>query len=163
MRSFPLPVRVAAGLVATTVEQTRHLPRYLLGLPITVTSQALQISMRIQQQITELAIKGDETLSGLRDPVEQPRWATFDEDQAEAPARRRPAATQPAGSAGPVAEPAVAPGYDELTLAQLRGRLRKFSESDLAELLNYERAHRQRPEFLRMLTNRIDTVREARG
>jgi len=82
---LPLPVRVAAGLVATAVEQARDLPRLALELPVTAVSQALQASMRVQQKVTELAIKGDRVL-GVGPPIEdEPAWATFDDD---APARR---------------------------------------------------------------------------
>lgn len=77
--SLPLPVRVAAGLVATAVEQARDLPRLALELPVTAVSQALQASMRVQQKVTELAIKGDQVL-GVGPPIEdEPAWATFDE------------------------------------------------------------------------------------
>jgi len=77
---LPLPVRVAAGLVATAVEQARDLPRLALELPVTAVSQALQASMRVQQKVTELAIKGDRVL-GVGPPIEdEPAWATFDED-----------------------------------------------------------------------------------
>ena len=76
---LPLPVRVAAGLVATAVEQVRDLPRLALELPVTAVSQALQASMRVQQKVTELAIKGDRVL-GLGPPIEdEPAWATFDD------------------------------------------------------------------------------------
>jgi hypothetical protein len=81
---LPLPVRVAAGLVATAVEQARDLPRLALELPVTAVSQALQASMRVQQKVTELAIKGDRVL-GVGPPIEdEPVWATFDDP----PARR---------------------------------------------------------------------------
>ena len=80
MKSLPLPVRVAAGLAVTAVEQARTLPTKLAGLPVTVASQALQVSMRVQQQVTELAIRGDEVLASLRPVEETPGWATFDED-----------------------------------------------------------------------------------
>lgn len=143
MRSFPLPVRVAAGVAATAVEQARQLPTTLLGLPVTVASQALQVSMRVQQQITELAIKGDEALAALGTPEEQPGWATFDEDE------------EVAGSGAP----SDVGDYDNLTLPQLRGRLRSFTEEELVELLEHERAHGRRPEFLRMLSNRLDRLR----
>ncbi|HEX5115840.1 MAG TPA: lipid droplet-associated protein [Pseudonocardiaceae bacterium] len=80
MKPLPLPVRVAAGLAVTAVDRARHLPEKLAGLPVTMVSQALQLSMRVQQQVTELAIKGDDALSTLRSAEESPEWATFDED-----------------------------------------------------------------------------------
>ena len=144
MSSFPLPVRVAAGLAATAVEQTRRLPATLLGLPVTLASQALQVSMRVQQQVTELAIKGDEALAGLRSYDEQPAWATFDEDEPEVVLPE---------------DPPLLAEYDAMTLPQLRGRLRSFGEAELAELLAHERAGGNRPEFVRMLSNRLERVR----
>jgi hypothetical protein len=80
MSPLPLPVRVAAGLVATAVEQARDLPRLAVEFPVTAVSQALQASMRVQQKITELAIKGDRALGTLRPVEERPRWAIFDDE-----------------------------------------------------------------------------------
>ena len=242
MRSLPLPLRVAAGLAATAVEQARDLPAKIAGLPVTVASQALQMSMRVQQHITELAIKGDEVFAGLRPVEETPEWATFDEDLddppggagqpapfdrvptdwsqtspnghdlgegtdpwaleeralAEEPAHRTESPAAPAGPdlAGPsdTGEPEVAErdsaerdsaerdgaerdsaerdsagpesagldNYDELSLPQLRARLRKFAVDELEALLSYERAHANRPAFVGMLTRRIATVHDHR-
>ncbi|WP_020664934.1 lipid droplet-associated protein [Amycolatopsis benzoatilytica] len=90
MKSLPLPLRVAAGLAVTTAERVRELPKQLTGLPVTVVSQVLQLSMRVQQQVTELAIKGDDALSMLRPVEDTPSWATFDEDAAPDLAPPRP-------------------------------------------------------------------------
>ena len=187
---LPLPVRVAAGLVATAVEQARDLPRLALELPVTAVSQALQASMRLQQKVTELAIKGDRVL-GLGPPIEdEPEWATFDD---EPPPRRNsrstggsPAATvtplhpapEPFVEPGPVdpgsvdPEPApttpahdsdrpdVLPGYGSLTIPQLRGKLRHLRVDDLRALLAWEHAHGDRPPYVTMLSNRIASVGE---
>ncbi|MBU3063233.1 lipid droplet-associated protein [Nocardia sp. NEAU-G5] len=61
---------------------------------------------------------------------------------------------------GTVTEPEVAARYDYLnmTLAQLRARLRMLSVTDLNALLDYERRTRDRAAFVTMLTNRIATV-----
>jgi hypothetical protein len=197
MKSLPLPLRVAAGLAATAVEHARDLPAKLVGLPVTVASQALQMSMRVQQQVTELAIKGDEVLAGLRPVEETPAWATFDEDLDEtrydisrpAPFDLVPEDPSPNGheldldgapdpwtleqralAAELIDEPAedAAPGpagvngYDELSLPQLRARLRRFTVAELTELLDYERANANRPAFVGMLSRRIATVRDHR-
>ena len=208
MKSLPLPVRVAAGLAVTAVEQARTLPAKVAGLPVTVASQALQMSMRVQQQVTELAIRGDEVLAGLRPVEETPEWATFDEDLPDNGDRydfSKPSAfdrvadddvdhdvdhevkdTEPpeeqdlnssngfhapdpwAAEESALAaeteahEPSIveAENYEDLSLPQLRARLRRFSVAELTELLEYERAHANRPSFVGMLTRRIATVRD---
>lgn len=222
MKSLPLPIRVAAGLAVTAVEQARTLPAKIAGLPVTVASQALQVSMRVQQQVTELAIRGDEVLASLRPVEDTPEWATFDEDVQDdgfdlskpapfesafdrvddEPTRRNGHSMTAETFATPdpwaqeeqaLAEETSAleiddyeadqheddgydpgrgdvdglplpeaTGYDELSLPQLRARLRRFSADELAELLEYERAHSNRPSFVGMLTRRIATVRDQR-
>ena len=81
MKPLPFPVRIAAGLVATAVEQARDLPRVVLEFPVTAVSQALQASMRVKQKVTELAIKGDRLLGTLLPVQEQPSSATIDKDE----------------------------------------------------------------------------------
>jgi len=81
MKPLPFPVRIAAGLVATAVEQARDLPRVVLEFPVTAVSQALQASMRVKQKVTELAIKGDRLLGTLLPVQEQPSSAAFDKDE----------------------------------------------------------------------------------
>lgn len=80
MSHVPLPVRVAMGLVVTAVEQARKLPEQLADLPVTAASRAVQAGMRVQQRVTELAIKGDQVFSLFRPVEETPAWAKFDED-----------------------------------------------------------------------------------
>jgi hypothetical protein len=50
-------------------------------------------------------------------------------------------------------------GYDEMSIPQLRARLRTLTERQLTELVGYERATTQRPAYLTMLENRLNTVR----
>ncbi|MET0236601.1 MAG: lipid droplet-associated protein [Kibdelosporangium sp.] len=175
MTSLPLPLRVVAGLAATAVERARELPEKLVGLPVTVASQAMQLSMRVQQEITALAIKGDEALASFQPVDETPEWATFDEDV------DRYDVSQPDGDAtngAPVPDPwemeesAMAeaeqapppvglPNYDELSLPQLRARLRTFTLVELQELLRHEESNAARPSFIGMLTRRIASVSAA--
>lgn len=289
MSQLPLPVRLAAGLAAMALERAKTLPQDVTQWPMTAVSHVLQVSMRVQQRVTELAIKGDEALAGLREPDEDPPWAVFDEElPADAPdpaaadvdaaddwlgdvyeraPRSAPvtpiprggdhdadrvragsdlgsdfdsrlgadleaeldanlgltveptsldtpdspdsppavagdaiegAATEgadasarltvvadPVGAAADPVDavvgttpdapgladvgglggdpagdpgPAALPSYPELSLASVRARLRVLSADDLRALLDYEIAHRDRPDFVRMLTNRIAHV-----
>ena len=50
-------------------------------------------------------------------------------------------------------------GYDDLSIPQLRGRLRGLSVEQVEALLRYERATRARPPYLTMLENRLTTLR----
>jgi hypothetical protein len=51
-------------------------------------------------------------------------------------------------------------GYDSFTIAQLRGRLRGYALSTVQDLVAYEEATRTRPEYLRMLRNRLEKLEE---
>ncbi len=84
-------------------------------------------------------------------------------------AAARTSSSSPAIEPEPAAEPTVngsspddapLPGYDELTIAQLRARLRRMSVETLHELLIWETGHQNRPPFVTMLTNRIASVSE---
>ncbi len=184
MTPLPFPLRIAAGLVVTAVEQARELPRHAVEFPVTAVSQALQVSMRLQQTVTELAIKGDRALGTLRPAEDIPSWATFDDDLplSEPPRPRNGASTvaelrpstkvtdipvarpprpaaEPAPSAAPTATvPDVLPEYPTMTIPQLRGKLRALTLDDLADLLAWETAHGNRDEYVTMLTNRISTL-----
>jgi hypothetical protein len=83
----PFAARVAAGLAVTFVEETRRLPTTAATLPMTAVSQLLQTSMRVQQKMTQLAIKGDQALAWLYPPEDQPEWVVFDEDRVEQTSR----------------------------------------------------------------------------
>lgn len=172
MTPLPLPFRVAAGLAATAIERARELPEKLVGLPVTVASQAMQLSMRVQQEITALAIKGDEALASFRPVEETPEWATFDEDidayDVSRPESNGTVVTDPwemeesaIAEAEQTPPPAGVPNYDELSLPQLRARLRTFSKAELEELLRYEEANAARPSFIGMLARRIASVSAA--
>ncbi|MBB4968462.1 lipid droplet-associated protein [Saccharothrix violaceirubra] len=162
MKPLPLPVRLAAGLAVTAVEQARKLPQQLVGLPVTVVSEALQLSMRVQQRVTELAIKGDDALSVLRPVEQEPEWATFDEDEEPEPTDPPDDGDDPWSEeerALAAERPGVLPNYDELSLPQLRARLRTLRVDELESLLAYERSHAGRPEFTGMLSRRIANLR----
>ncbi|WP_084511468.1 lipid droplet-associated protein [Nocardia lijiangensis] len=212
----PFLARVAAGAAVYALEETRRLPTTALNFPITAISQMLQTTMHVQQFVTSLALKGDAVFERLSNsPVEQPEWATFDEDLGDeqpsgddfATAGRTsrfdlytaddstasstngyvasvqtitvpeitdpepaaepsdadvPLAGEPTETANPeITEPEIASRYDyaNMTLAQLRARLRMLTIEDLTALLDYEQQTLARAPFVTMLTNRIATVR----
>jgi hypothetical protein len=58
----------------------------------------------------------------------------------------------------PAAGAAPVEGYDGFTIAQLRGRLRGYQLSTVADLVAYEEATRAREPYLRMLRNRLEKL-----
>jgi hypothetical protein len=69
------------------------------------------------------------------------------------------AATDTASSGSAPAEAPI-DGYDSFSIAQLRGRLRGYALSTVAELVTYEEATKARADYLRMLRNRLDKLEE---
>ena len=93
MATAPYGVRLLVGAAVTAIEETRKLPQTILTYPMTVASQLAHLVMKMQQDVADLVIKGDETLEALFPPKdEQPEWATFDED-VDDERRRRPSRT----------------------------------------------------------------------
>lgn len=84
MATAPYGVRLLVGAATVAAEETKKLPQTVLMYPMTLASQAAHLVMRWQQNLAELAVKGDATLETLFPPKdEQPEWATFDEDIGE--------------------------------------------------------------------------------
>lgn len=117
MGTAPYGVRLLVGAATVAVEETLKLPKTILMYPMTLASQAAHLVMRFQQNLAELAIKGDSTLESIFPPKdEKPEWATFDEDLSDS-----------AGS--DTGLPAAAP---EDTDRRTEGRFALYSLSDAA-------------------------------
>jgi hypothetical protein len=178
MPTAPYGVRLLVGAAVTAIEETRKLPQTILTYPMTVASQLAHIVMKLQQDLADLVIKGDETLESIFPPKdEQPEWATFDEDLDDAASVSvtdgervtegrfalftggEPETLEPE----PVVRPTSANApeivkdldYESLTLAQLRARLTSLRVPDLEALLAYEDATKARAPFQTLLSNRI--------
>ncbi|HET6734274.1 lipid droplet-associated protein [Mycobacterium sp.] len=181
MATAPYGVRLLVGAAATAIEETRKLPQTILMYPMTIASQVAHLVMKVQQDVADLVIKGDETLDTLFPPKdEQPEWATFDEDIDDGQARpgtdgeRRtegrfalftggepdtsnddPAAKEAKLAEADPPDIVVELDYESLTLAQLRARLSSLRVADLEALLAYEGATKSRAPFQTLLANRI--------
>ncbi len=85
MATAPYGLRLLVGAAVTALEETRRLPQTIITYPMTVISQFAHLFMKMQQDVADLVIRGDETLDQLFPPKdEQPEWATFDEDDEDA-------------------------------------------------------------------------------
>jgi hypothetical protein len=180
MATAPYGVRLLVGAAVTAIEETRKLPQTILMYPMTIASQLAHLVMKLQQDVADLVIKGDETLDAMFPPKEeQPEWATFDEDLDESAGpnndgERRtegrfalftggePDASDdnPAHKEAKLAKadpPDIVThlDYESLTLAQLRARMSTLRVADLEALLAYEGATKARAPFQTLLANRI--------
>lgn len=163
-KTLPMPVRVAAGLLASGVDHLKRLPEELPALTVTLAGQAMRLSMRARQQLADLAIRGDEVLGGITDeqPEEHPAWARFDEEE---PGGDGIGADSPASddlADDPAETPRSLRDYPGMSLAQLRGHLRRLSAADLADVIEFEREHYNRAPYLTVLSNRLATLERGR-
>lgn len=181
MATAPYGVRLLVGAAVTAIEETRKLPQTILMYPMTVASQVAHLVMKVQQDVADLVIRGDEALDQLFPPKEeQPEWATFDEDLDDEPARPSgdgerltegrfalftggepedsdptPTTATTTTTTAEVPEIVTELDYESLTLAQLRARLSSLRVADLEALLDYEGATKARAPFQTLLANRI--------
>jgi hypothetical protein len=125
--TLPLPVRVAAGILATGIDLVKSLPDDIPAIPVTLVGNAMRLSMKVQQEIATLATRGDELLGGvIGAPQENPAWATFDDDEPAKPVtgikpavaprststtRPRPGTTRSKPAAAPAKAPVTTPPH----------------------------------------------------
>ncbi|WP_284233186.1 lipid droplet-associated protein [Mycobacterium antarcticum] len=185
MATAPYGVRLLLGAAVTALDETRRLPQTIITYPMTIVSQVAHLVMKMQQDVADLVIRGDETLDQLFPPKdEQPEWAIFDEDDADADGdsdvdddqspRNGERLTEGRFALYSTGEPetredrppskvtaAAVPGvvaeldYESLTLAQLRARLPSLKVGDLEALLAFEESTKSRAPYQTLLANRI--------
>jgi hypothetical protein len=170
-----LPITAISQLLQTTM----HAQQFVTSLALKGDEVFDQLTNRPQEQPAWATFDEDEdpVFDGAREAV----LSRFDlyaapepapepvpvvpapTDEPAAESESHTAATPSSNGRAPadgVVEPEVAARYDYLnmTLAQLRARLRMLTVEDLSALLEYERHTRDRAAFVTMLTNRIATV-----
>ena len=162
----PLPIRLAAGIAATTVEEAFRLPYRLRRLPGQVAgsvfTSAAGTAMRARQNVTDLVARGDMVLEELSTPVEeQPAWATFDEDGDPDTAAARSAAAASAAAAGAAgelhtpAQVAEEVGYADMDAEDLEDLIPMLDAAQLSALSRHERDLGDRPAFRTLLDNAL--------
>lgn len=180
MATAPYGVRLLVGAAVTAIEETRKIPQTILTYPMTVASQLAHLVMKMQQDVADLVIKGDEALESLfpegraarmghlrRGPRRRPcdaggrrgtphrgRFALFTGGE---PATDKKSEPEPIVRTTSETVPEIVEEleYETLTLAQLRARLTTLRVADLEALLAYEEASKARAPFQTLLSNRI--------
>ena len=73
------------------------------------------------------------------------------------PGAEKPVASAPAAQAPPI------PGYDDLSIASLRARLRGLDVDGVRALLAYEKANARRDDVMTMFERRISKIEDEAG
>ncbi|MCS3780773.1 lipid droplet-associated protein [Tsukamurella ocularis] len=83
MSRLPFVVRVAVGAVALAAEKGQEIVGGAVTAPLTLGSKSAQAFIHIQQDLADLAVRGDRALESVfpAKEEEQAAWATFDDDE----------------------------------------------------------------------------------
>ncbi len=136
-REIPEPVRAAAGLAATVLDEVKKLPGTIPGLPVRAVGLAMQAALKLQQEYAGLVARGDELFTGIRGENE-PGMATFDDDDepaspAAAPSGYRESAFDRAEAPAPDAD-ATAPAVVDLDeIAEADSALEEIAIEELVD------------------------------
>ena len=74
-----------------------------------------------------------------------------------------PVGAEPAPSAAAAAPAAPIPGYDDLSVASLRARLRGLDAAGVQALLDYEKANARRDDVITMFERRLSKIENGTG
>jgi hypothetical protein len=166
-----LPVAGAADIddIPTSVDVLDADGSGITTVDAAVTDEG--IATPVTEAYTEATDDGTETARGdgpiaVAIGVDADEAATGDEPEdtpiAAGAAVDTAADASTGGGEGGSTAPATAPidGYDDFSIAQLRGRLRGYALSTVADLVAYEEANLAREPYLRMLRNRLEKLEE---
>lgn len=127
MSRLPFVVRVAVGAVALAAEKGQEFVGGAVSAPLTLGSKSAQAFIHVQQDLADLAVRGDRALESVfpAKEEEQAAWATFDDDEdvdVDLPA------TNPAyGEVRPATEPARSPEAASAEAVQADGAAKSTS------------------------------------
>ncbi len=151
MTDVPKPLLAAVGALS----EFRRLPSHAMALGVALFSA----SYKLREDYTALAARGEKVVNEVFGGGETP-------DMPAVPKPPEPVAEQETAAVldavahvedpldRPRTLPEPIPGYDEMTLGSLRGRLRSLSSEDVARTLTYERTHQARQPMMTLLEHR---------
>ncbi len=82
MSRLPFVVRVAVGAAALAAEKGQEIVTGAVTAPLTLGSKSAQAFIHVQQDLADLAVRGDRAIETVfpAKEEEQAAWATFDDD-----------------------------------------------------------------------------------
>ena len=139
-------------------ERIKEAPAHALRAVFAGVGQVLLMTERVRQRAVEQVHPRAAPAPGPAPAPEAEAVPPSPAGSAEAAASRA-AKPETAAPQAPAREHAAAdlpvPGYDELSVASLRARLRTLDAAQVRELLDYERAHASRANVVTMFERRI--------
>lgn len=83
MSRLPFMVRVAVGAVALAAEKGQEIVTGAVSAPLTLGSKSAQAFIQVQQDLADLAVRGDRAIETVfpAKEEEQAAWAVFDDDE----------------------------------------------------------------------------------
>jgi hypothetical protein len=172
------PARAPAGLPSDRRPPAPPRNGTMRTEPAVADHSAVRDAPAAQGPVTAQATPAAKTAPAAK-PAATPKPATKVTPAAKAPsaAKRTPAAKPPptakappvtktaktgpaprAAKAEPAPEAPPLPGYDDLSLASLRGRLRVLDAATIQAMLAYEKAHARREPVITMLERRLAKI-----
>ena len=150
--------------VPQVTERMKEAPAHALRAVFAGIGQVLLVADRIRNRPADGADATSATAPApatTAPPASPPSAASPAQAAAAPPTAAAPApAASPAQAApaAPTASDLPVPGYDELSVASLRARMRSLDVAQLRALVDYESAHAARPAVLAMFERRIAKV-----
>ena len=150
--------------VPQVTERMKEAPAHALRAVFAGIGQVLLVADRIRNRPADGADATSATAPApatTAPPASPPSAASPAQATAAPPTAAAPApAANPAQAApaAPTASDLPVPGYDELSVASLRARMRSLDVAQLRALVDYESAHAARPAVLAMFERRIAKV-----
>ena len=152
MPDVPKPLLAVLGALS----EARRLPAHAMGLGVSV----LSASYKLREDYAKLAARGDQVVKEVfgggetgAEPAVPPLPEPVLEEESAVVLDAVAHVEDPLDK--PRATPEPLPGYDEMTLGALRGRLRSLSTADLERALAYERGHLGRGPVVTLLEHRL--------
>lgn len=110
MSRLPFVVRVAVGAVALAAEKGQEIVTGAVSAPLTLGSKSAQAFIHVQQDLADLAVRGDRAIETVfpAKEEEQAAWATFDDDEDVDVDLPTPPARTAFGEVRPATPPAAA-------------------------------------------------------
>ena len=154
----PKPTAAAAPKLAAAPEPTAGSAKTAATAPKPAAAASAKTAARTKQTVAAKAATPKPAATPKRPATQKPAAAPE-----AGPATPVAAAAKPAPTASTAAQAAPIPGYDDLSIASLRARLRGLDAEGVQALLAYEKATTHRDDVITMFERRLSKIEDQAG